>query len=101
MRNRPRRPNCRVLTALGLLSLSWLVASCSPGISGTYSSEDGLGSLEFRERGRVYVTFGKSTLAGEYELDGDRVIIEGPGGLHVCTRKDDRIEGFGMAFLKE
>lgn len=83
-------------TCAALLTL----AACAPGMAGVWSSPDGLGSLEFRARGRVYVTFGDSTYAGEYELDGNRVIIEGPGGAHVCTLQDDEIEGFGMTFEK-
>jgi len=81
----------------GLLTL----VACSPGMAGVWSSPDGQGSLEFRAKGRVYVTFGGSTYAGEYELDGNRVIIEGPGGSHVCTLLDDEIEGFGMTFEKK
>ncbi len=101
MTRRPR-PNVRRARGLAPLALALLwVTACGPGLSGTYTSDDGLGSLEFRQRGRVYVTFAGSTFAGEYELDGDRVIIAGPGGSHVCTRRDGSIEGFGTTFLEE
>lgn len=77
------------------------VAACGGGLQGRFATDDGVGRLEFERDGRVYVTFADSTFLGEYELDGERVIIQGPGGNQVCTRSGDELTGFGMTFVKE
>lgn len=68
------------------------------GLSGRYDEAGGMGTLEFKGR-RVYVTtvLG-TTFAAEYELDGRRIILKGPGGSQVLTREGDTLQG-GMNLL--
>ena len=81
--------------------LALLLSGCGGGMSGTYEEENGLGTLEFQEDGTVYVSVLGVTVAGEYELDGSRVIVAGPNGEQVLTRDGDRLEGgFGMRYVK-
>ena len=85
---------------LGAL-LALLLSACGGGMSGTYEEENGLGTLDFREDGTVYVSVLGVTVAGEYELDGERVIIAGPNGEQVLTRDGNRLEGgIGMRYVK-
>lgn len=83
-----------------LLVMIALMGGCGEEIDGTYEDPDGQAKLEFRDRNRVYFTFMGTTVRGEYEIDGDRIIITGNGASHVLTRSDDTIEGFGPLDLK-
>lgn len=93
----------RAAAALGALALALVLAhACGSGggLSGRYDEESGVGSLEFREDGTVYVSFLGVTVAGEYELDGARVIVRGPNGSQVLTRNGARLEGgLGMTYV--
>ena len=81
--------------------LALLLGGCGGGMSGTYVEESGLGTLEFQEDGTVYVSVLGVTMAGEYEVDGRRVIVEGPSGAQVLTREGDRLDGgLGMTYRK-
>jgi hypothetical protein len=72
------------------------------GLSGEYEEESGVGSLDFQSDGTVYVSFLGVTVAGEYELDGARVIVKGPNGSQVLTRKGERLEGgLGMTYVRK
>ncbi len=87
-------------SAFALIAL--LCGGCSGGMSGTYEEESGVGRLDFQGDGKVYVSFLGVTVAGEYELDGERVIIEGPNGSQVLMRNGDRLEGgLGMTYVKK
>jgi len=71
-------------------------------MSGTYEEENGVGSLEFKEDGTVYVSFLGVTIAGEYELDGEHVIVAGPNGSQVLTWNGTRLEaGPGLTYIKK
>ncbi len=68
-------------------------------MTGIYATQDGARSLEFRANGTVYVTVFGGTFEGHYQLDGNRVIVKGPGGAQVYTQHDDRLDaGFGVQF---
>jgi hypothetical protein len=83
------------------MALALAAAGCGAGMSGRYATEDGLGDLEFESGGRVYMTMLGGTVACEYEVDGDRVIVKGPHGSHVLKREGDRLEGGpGLSFVK-
>jgi hypothetical protein len=69
---------------------------------GTYKDDAGIGSLEFQDDGTVYVTMLDMTVVGEYEIDGDRIIIRGPRGAQVLTRNGESLtSGPGMTFLRQ
>jgi hypothetical protein len=79
--------------ALLLSLIASACAACGGGLSGTYEEESGLGQLEFQDDGTVYVSLLGVTVAGEYELKGDRVIVKGPNGTQVLTKNGTRLEG--------
>jgi hypothetical protein len=94
--------HCLIRGGLGLAAAIALgLAACSAGMSGTYATEGGRGSLEFRRNGTVYMTTFGGTFACKYEVDGDRVIVKGPNGSQVLTKDGDRLDcGLGMTFVK-
>ena len=95
---RAGRPLARALVATLLLSAS----GCDGGLSGTWASADGQGRLEFRDDGTVYLSSYGGTFACRYELDGDHVIVTGPHGTQVLTRRGDQLEaGLGAVFVRQ
>jgi hypothetical protein len=78
------------------------LAACG-GMSGKYEAADGGGdSIEF-QGDRVYVTITPApTIPGEYEIEGDKVIITVGGQSMALSRRGDTLEGgpFGMTFVK-
>jgi hypothetical protein len=86
---------------LALLAALFLGA-CDAGLSGRYEEVQGLGSLDFQEDGTVYVSVLGATFAGEYEVEGERVVIQGPQGSQVFTWNDGRLEGgHGLAYVRK
>jgi hypothetical protein len=83
-------------------AIGWL-AGCG-GMSGKYQATDGGGdSIEF-QGDRVYVTITPApTIPGEYEVEGDKVIITVGGQSMALSRRGDTLEGgpFGMTFVKQ
>ncbi len=104
----PRFACHRVITSLALpliiLMVSTTLTACDDRLAGTYEESSGWGRLEFRGD-TVYVTMGvaDTTFAAEYELDGDKIIIKGPGASQVYTiARDGSIEGgLGMRYVKK
>ena len=91
----------RLGSRLAMLLLLAFAAGCGPRMSGTWASESGLGSLEFRPDGKAYMTTFGGTVACTYEVDGDRVIVKGPNGTQVLTKSGDRLEaGLGLSFVR-
>jgi hypothetical protein len=91
----------RVCALIAGLALALTPTACGSGLSGTYADESGLGQLEFREDGTVYLTTFGGTIACTYEIDGDHVIVKGPRGTQVLTRTANRLDGgLGFAFVK-
>jgi len=77
------------------------LAGCSDGVSGTYEGKSG-DTIEF-DGGKVYVSMSPApTLAGEYEMDGDKVILKVAGQSLVLTHRGDTLEGgpFGETYTK-
>jgi hypothetical protein len=85
-----------------LVLLALLPAGCGAGLSGTYADESGLGSLEFKGDGTVYMTTFGGTIACTYTVDGEHVILKGPNGSQVLTREGERLYGgLGIRFVKQ
>ena len=76
-----------------LLTLLFLLAGCSSGLSGKYSDENGLMSYEFQSDGKVFMKMMGMQFAGEYEIDEDKVIVKGPNGNLVFDREGDILKG--------
>ena len=88
------------IAAAAVLALA--LVACREGMTGKYTSNTGLGALEFKGS-KVYVTtvLG-TTFVAEYEVDGNRVLVKGAGGTQVFTRKGNELDGgLGMKFVKE
>jgi hypothetical protein len=80
------------VVVLGLLTLS----GCDD-FEGTYADAEGIVKIEFKDGDKAYVTLGElGTKAGDYERDGDRVIIKIDGDSTVLTRNDDGSLDGGM-----
>lgn len=59
-----------------------------PLLGAVYADPRGGAKIEFRNKTRVYITmFGDMTVEGEYEVDGDRVIIRTPRSNDVFKRE--------------
>ena len=67
-----------------LILITQLIA-CSRGIEGTYSDSMGISKYEFKKNGIVIITSFGSMVETEYEIDGDKLKINGPKGTLVLT----------------
>lgn len=87
----PHTPGFRSL--LGLAVISLLLGACDSGLSGKYGDEMGILEYEFETDGTLYMNAMGTRMAGEYEVDGDRVIVHGPHGNLVFELQEDRLVG--------
>lgn len=87
----------RVLCAAGLCLVGSSFAGCG-GMSGTWKEAEGDDKVEFRSGGRMYLTIMGSTVAGQYETDGDRVILRTNNQAIVLVRDGDTLQGGAGAF---
>jgi hypothetical protein len=79
-----------------------LTACGQPAISGVYEDAMGITRYEFHRGGKVYMTVLGTTVAAEYRLDGDKVLVTSPQGTLVLTRQDGRLFGpMGMELAKQ
>jgi len=86
----------------GALIVATVVSGCGDRMHGTFADDDGIGSLDFQNDGRVYITMLDMTVVGEYEIDGDQVIIHGPRGAQVFVRQGESLRsGLGMTFVRQ
>lgn len=69
------------------------IAGCGRDLSGTWVDEAGVTSYEFRPDGRARISVLGTTVAAEYTLDGDKVLVTSPQGTVVLKRHDDRLYG--------
>lgn len=84
-----RRGRCAQVVVLLVLVL----AGCSKGMAGVYQEVDGVNVIEFRTNGVCYLTAFGSTNKGEYEIDGERVMLKFASGTIVLTKHGDRLDG--------
>lgn len=73
--------------------LALLLGACDAAFEGEYRDELGVSHYAFASDGRVRISAMGASFDGEYELDGDRVVVRGPNGTLVFHRQDDRLEG--------
>ena len=93
----------RRAAALGMLLVASLALVGCGGMSGTYEAKNNEGKIEFKGD-RAYVSITPApTMVGEYEVDGDKVIVKVNEQSMVLTRRGDTLEGgpFGMTFVKK
>ncbi len=90
----------RWVVALPMVLCCLLLPGCScNGVAGTYTDSEEIVKVELKSDGKAYVSLGDlGTNAGEWEQDGDRVIVKIGGDSTVLTRKDDGSLDGGMMF---
>lgn len=84
---------CRRREIWPLLALLALAGCSQADLVGTY--EDGLGitRYEFQGEGRVHVSVLGTTVVADYLLENDKVLVTGPQGTLVLTRRNDALHG--------
>lgn len=94
-----------VLTQRSRITLfaSLLVATaCGAGLSGRYVDDAGIAVYEFDADGGAQIHVLGATVAAEYTLDGDRVIVSSPQGSVVFRRDGDRLHGpMGLTLVRQ
>ena len=81
------------LSTKPLILMVALLAACGSGISGRYSDARDLTTYEFNRDGSAIVTVLGTSVAANYTIDGERLLINSPQGTIVLTRKDDKLFG--------
>ena len=90
----------RAMIALAV-SVCCVVSLGCDGAEGTYSDAEDEVKVELRNDGKAFVSFGEAmTTAGEWEEDGDRIILTLSGDTTVLTRNDDGSLDGGMLLGK-
>jgi hypothetical protein len=91
----------RFVGVLAAAGISLSLVGCGDEVSGIYEGSGG-DKIEF-DGSKVYVTMSPApTLAGEYEIDGTKIILKVAGQSLVLTRNGDTLEGgpFGQTYTK-
>lgn len=71
-----------------------LLCGCGDaGPTGSYRDAAGGTRYEFQRHGQVRITVLDTTVAGEYTLQGDKVIVTSPQGTVVLTRRGTSLYG--------
>lgn len=83
----------RLPALLCLTLVALLLGACDSGLSGKYGDEMGILEYEFETDGTLYMNAMGTRMAGEYEVDGDKVIVRGPHGNLVFELQEDRLVG--------
>lgn len=93
----------RTMPLVALLAGAILIAaSCSGDFSGTFADQAGVTTYEFRADGRVDISVLGTTVAAEFKLDDDRILVTSPQGTVVLTRNDDRLYGpMGLELVRQ
>jgi major membrane immunogen (membrane-anchored lipoprotein) len=80
-----------------------LLTACGSSIDGTYSDEMGMTSYNFKDGSKVYISVMGNETELEYEVDDDKVKINGPDGNIILTLNEDgTLQGpMGMKLSKK
>ena len=78
----------RRITICAGAGLALAITNCASGLSGTYESDGGAISLEFKS-GKAYVTMLTGTVELDYQVKRDKVILTNHGGNLVLVRHED------------
>jgi len=86
---------------LALMLAGAMLAACGNGFSGVYRDEMGVSQYEFTGDGRVYMSVMGIESAGEYEVDGERIVLRGPNGTMVLSRDGEELVGpMGLRLIR-
>jgi hypothetical protein len=70
-------------------------------MAGEYHDQRGVTAYEFEPDGRVFISVMGTTTAASYELDGDRVLIDGSEGIVVLRRVGEELHGpLGLKLIR-
>lgn len=73
---------------------SLALAGCSQAdLAGTWEDEHGITRYEFQGEGRVHVSVLGTTVVADYRLQDDKVLVTGPQGTLVLTRRNEDLHG--------
>ena len=87
---------CRCVAAVATAVCLTLALGCD-GVEGTYADAEDAVKIELRDDGKAFVTLGAiGTRAGEWEEDGDRVILKIDGESTVLDVNEDGSLDGGM-----
>jgi hypothetical protein len=84
---------CRRREIWPLLALLALAGCSQADLVGTYEDELGITRYEFQGEGRVHVSVLGTTVVADYLLENDKVLVTGPQGTLVLTRRNDDLLG--------
>ena len=70
------------------IAMALTATTCASGLTGTYESDGGAISLEFKS-GKAYVTMLTGTVELDYQVKSDKVILTNHGGNVVLVRHED------------
>src|SRR5690606_411929 len=81
----------RRLVAVVMTCACLLLPGCMcNSVAGTYADSEHAVTIELRSDGKAFVSLGDlGTNAGEWEQDGDRILLKMGSDTTVLTRKDD------------
>ena len=79
-----------------------MVSGCGNGsLSGTYADADNVTAYAFQDDGRATISVLGTTVAAEYTLDGDRVLVTSAQGTVVLRHSGDRLYGpMGLELIR-
>lgn len=83
----------RALTTLCLLLALGAGGCRDAALSGTWQDRQAETTYRFSDDGRVTVSVLDASVAAEYTVDGDRVLVTSPQGTVVLKRREDRLYG--------
>ena len=70
-----------------------LLGACGNEISGTYTDDANVTAYEFHADGRATISVLGATVAADYTLDDDKVLVSSPQGTVVLRRSGDHLYG--------
>ena len=80
-------------TWVALIAVIALAGCGRDDLVGIFEDDLGLTRYEFLGKGQAHLTVLGATVVADYRLDGDQVLVTGPQGTLVLTRRDDRLYG--------
>jgi hypothetical protein len=91
----------KAVMGLVLASSLVLVAGCGKSVSGKYTDDTGIYSVEFKSDGKATVTIGGTAIDATYTVDGKNVSVKAGPDVKAFTINDDGSLSGGGDTLKK
>lgn len=78
---------------LTAISSAFLISACGNSVSGTYADDGNVTAYEFHGDGRATISVLGTSVAAEYTIDDDKVLVTSPQGTVVLRRNGDHLYG--------